>query len=68
VRAVAVVVVPPLGYQDLSFVEGGEDFAVQEFILELAVKGFDITILLGTTRFDEERLDLEALLVKPPSQ
>lgn len=51
---------PPLGDKNLSFIESGEDFAIQEFIKELAVKGFEVAILPGATRLDEERLDLGA--------
>ena len=46
----------PLFYQDLSFLKGSKDFSIQKLIPHLPVKGFDITVLPGTTTFDEERL------------
>ena len=38
-----------------------EDLPVQEFVSQLAVEGFDIPVLPGTSRLDEERLHSQAL-------
>jgi hypothetical protein len=49
-RTLLVVVLLPVLNEHLSFFKGGEDLAVQELIFELAVKGFNVAILPGTTR------------------
>lgn len=40
----------------LSFLKGSKDFPTQKLIPHLPVKGFDVTILSWTTRFNKERL------------
>ena len=42
---------PPLLYQALSFLKCREDFQIQKLIPQLAVKGFDISILPGAAWF-----------------
>ena len=59
-RPDAVVVVEPIGDEYLGFEQGGEAFAVQQFVPELAIKRFDVAVFPGTARLDEERLDLSA--------
>ena len=53
----AVVVLPPLFDQDLGLLQRIEDLPVQEFISQLSVEGFHVTILPGTPGLDIERLD-----------
>ena len=50
-RPEPVVVPSPISDQHLSFKQGGEAFAVQEFVPELAIKRLDVTVLPGTTWF-----------------
>jgi len=49
-----------LFYQYPGFLKSGEDFPVKQFIPELAVKRFNITILPGTARFDIQGLVFSA--------
>jgi hypothetical protein len=51
-----VVEASPLFDQHLGLLECVEEFEVQALVSELAVKAFAITVLPGTSRFDEERL------------
>ena len=53
-----VVVVAPVGDKYLSFEQGREAFAVQEFVSKLATLRFDITVFPGTSQFDEKCLNL----------
>ena len=53
VRPDAVVVPSPVLDEHLRFLKGVEDLCIQEFISELAIEGFDIAVLPGTTGFDE---------------
>ena len=52
-----IVVVSPVSDEDLGFLEGSEDFSVEEFIPKLAVKRLDIAVFPGTAWLDEKRLD-----------
>jgi hypothetical protein len=52
-----IIFFSPLLYQYLCFLKSREDFPVKEFIPELTVKGFNVTILPGTARFDIQGLD-----------
>jgi hypothetical protein len=49
-----VVLTPPLFDQDLCLLERVEELAVQEFVAQLAVEGFDGAVLPTAARFDEQ--------------
>ena len=51
-----VVVVAPLLNEYLDFLEAAEDFAVEQFVPQLAVEAFAIAVLPGTARRDVKRL------------
>ena len=51
-RSHGVVVPPPLLDHDLGLGEGVEDFAVEQFIAKLAVKGLHVAVFPRTARFD----------------
>lgn len=45
-----VVLLTPVGDQDLRLKQGGKAFTVQEFVSELAVERLDVTVFPGTSR------------------
>jgi len=47
-----IVVVAPLLDEDLGFLEAAEDFAIEQFVAQLAVKTFAVAVLPGATRLD----------------
>ena len=49
-----IVLPTPVPYECLGFQHGCEDFSVDEFILQLAVEGLHIPIILGTSQFDKQ--------------
>ena len=53
----------PLFDDDLCFFQAVEDFAVEQFVPELAVEAFAVAILPGTAGFDVDRL--RSQLCKP---
>ncbi len=56
-RTYLIILLPPLFYQHFSFVKCGKDLPVKQLIFELAVKRFNITILLEAARFNVQGLD-----------
>lgn len=50
-RPKPVVMVAPIGDEYLSFKQGGEALAVQEFVPKFAVKRFDIAVFPRAARF-----------------
>ncbi len=50
-----IVLLSPLLDNNLGLLQGAKDFAVQEFIAELAIEALDGVILQGTARLDKER-------------
>lgn len=52
-----IVMPSPLLDDDLCFLEGVKDLAVEQLISELAVKAFIVTVLPGAPWFDVKRLD-----------
>ena len=59
-RSDRVVVFTPLLDDDLGFLEAVEDFAVEQFVPQLAVEAFAIAVLPGTARCDVKGLDTDA--------
>src|ERR1700722_2553413 len=55
-----VVVVAPLLDQNFGFLQAVEDFAVEQFVPQLAVEAFAIAVLPGTAGLDVERLGTNA--------
>jgi hypothetical protein len=55
-RSYLIIFSSPLFNQYLSFLKSRENFPVKQFISELAVKGFNITILPGAAPLNKERL------------
>ena len=51
-RTDRVVVTPPGFDHDLRFFQGVEDFAVEQFVAQLAVEAFAVTILPRTSWLD----------------
>jgi hypothetical protein len=45
-------VTPPAFNDDLGLLHGVEDFAVEQFVAQLAVEALAIVIFPGTSRFD----------------
>lgn len=59
-RSVTITVIPPVSDKHLSFLEAGEDFAIEKFVSKLAVKRLDVAVLPGATRLDEKRFDIKS--------
>lgn len=51
-RALRAVVVPPAFDDDLSLLEGVEDFTIEQFIAQLGVEALSIAILPGAAGHD----------------
>ena len=54
-----IVLSPPDLSQHLCLLQRCEDFSVEEFIPDLLVEAFDVTVLPETARLDEKSSDLE---------
>jgi hypothetical protein len=52
-----IIMPSPLLYQHLSFSQWSKDLPVQQFILELTVKRFNVPVLLRAARLNIESLD-----------
>src|SRR5664280_1871533 len=59
VRPQTVVEPPPAGDEDLRLLERVEEFAVQEFVTQLAVERLDVAVLPGGAGLDEQGGDAE---------
>ena len=59
-RSGLIVLSPADLRQHFCLLQRCEDFSVEEFIPELPVEAFDVTILPGTARFYEKSSDLES--------
>lgn len=58
-RPDGVIVMSPLFDEHFSLTERVEDFPIQKFIPELAVKAFVVAVLLGAAGLNVERSDIE---------
>ena len=58
-RSDVIVLPSPPGGQHPGFVHGREDLSIEQFVSELPVEAFDVSVLPGATTFDEERLDTQ---------
>jgi hypothetical protein len=58
-RPESVVLDPPFFNQDLSLLQGVEDFAVEQLIPELSVEALNIAVFPGAPRFNEECADIK---------
>ena len=59
-RADGVVVLAPLLNENLGFFQGIEEFAIEQFITHFAIEAFDIAVLPGAARFNEQGLDRQS--------
>jgi len=60
-RSLRVVVLAPYFDDDARFLQAEEEFAVQEFIAQLAVERFTASILPWTARLDVQRFGTDAV-------
>ena len=60
-RTNCVVGSPPALNEHFCFQQRVEDFAIEQFVTELAVEALDAAIFPRPTWFDDQRLDLDAL-------
>ena len=68
VRPNCVVLPTPPFDQDLCFRQRVEDLAVEQFVAQLPVERFDIPVLPGTPRLDEQRLHLQGVQPQPDAR
>jgi hypothetical protein len=54
-----IVLLSPQFYQHLSFFQGIKALTIQKLIPYFAYEGFNVTILLESSKFDEKRLNLQ---------
>jgi hypothetical protein len=64
-RAVSIVVTSPAFDEDLGFVQRIEEFPVQQFISQFAIKRFDIAVLPRAAGLNKQGLDTHALSPVP---
>jgi len=55
-RSRRVVFLAPLFDEYLSFLEGVEDLSIQQFVSELPIETFTVSVLPGTAGFDVQGL------------
>jgi hypothetical protein len=58
-RAYLIIFLSPLLYQNPGFLKSSKDLPIEKLIPELAIKGFDISILPGTPRLNKQCLDFQ---------
>lgn len=61
-RSLRIVALEPTFYNRPRLVQRIEEFAVEQFVPQFSVKGFDIAVLLRTPWLDKQRHDGEPLL------
>ena len=57
-----VVLLTPSSRQNLYFQQHIEDLSIQTLISQLSVEGFDVAIVSGTAKFNEQRLHADPTL------
>lgn len=67
VRPDLVVVASPLSDHGAGLRQRREPVLVEAFVAELAVEAFDVTVLHGSARFDQQVLDAMPLCRRPDS-
>jgi hypothetical protein len=61
VRSNQIIILPPVLDQDPRFDQVVKDLAIEQLISELAIERLHVTVLPGTTGFDEQGLDTDLL-------
>ena len=62
-RAVRIVALAPTFHDHPRLVQRVEEFAVEQFIPQFSVEGFDIAVLPRTPGFDKQRHDDKVLVL-----